>query len=111
VTVNDAVGCRIFIGACAGAVFLRRCTGCLITVAAAQLHVKDCCDCVITGNVTNDPTMEGSWDIVLGPHNGNYALLRQHLKLTALEAQENRILQVGATGSGGRGGERGRATS
>lgn len=60
IQIDDATGCRIFVGACSDSIFVRNCRDCTLTVACKQLRTRDCENCTINLYCKTEPVIETS---------------------------------------------------
>ena len=84
VTVDKCKNCFIFIGPCAGSLFLRDCTGCTVVVAAQQLRTRDCVDLRLHAFVLTQPIIESSTAVSVGCFAGHYAALDEQFAAAGL---------------------------
>jgi len=63
VQIDDVVGCKIFIGASCGSIFLRGCRDCTFTMACKQFRTRDCENCSVNLYCMTEPIIEASWEM------------------------------------------------
>lgn len=63
IQLDDLAGCKLFIGACSGSIFLRGCRDCQLTIACKQFRTRDCENCMMYLYCKTEPIIETSWDM------------------------------------------------
>lgn len=89
VQIDNAVKCKIFIGASSSSVFIRDCKDCTFTIACKQLRTRDCNNIDINLLCTSEPVVEATTNARIYPFNGSYAGIAEHLKAANLSVEKN----------------------
>eukprot|EP00968_Pinguiococcus_pyrenoidosus_P005812 scaffold380_cov272-Pinguiococcus_pyrenoidosus.AAC.1 len=89
VTVDNAENCRLLVAASSGAVFLRNCTNCEVSVASKQLRTRDCHDCVMHLYCKTEPVIETSSAMRFGNFDVAYQGHADHLARAQLTPEQN----------------------
>ena len=102
VQIDNATGCRIFVGAVSGTVALRSCTGCTLTIACGKFRARDCRDCTVYLFCSTVPTIEGSKRMRFGGFNGAYPGHEAAMDAAHLDVRVNKWHLVHDFSEGGR---------
>jgi len=86
---NCKRNCRIFIGACASAVFIRNCEDCVFYVCTKQLRLRECYRCKLYVMSWSEVHIEMSKDVAFAPFNGGYPEHAEHLSVAGIDLNHN----------------------
>ena len=64
--------------------FIRDCKNCEMSVSCSQFRTRDCVNTKFFLYVPNDPIIEASSEITIGPYNFSYPLFEDHVKVSDL---------------------------
>ena len=78
ITVDRCQNVKFFFGPIKSSVFLRDCKDCEVTVSCSQFRCRDLIDSKVNLYTPNDPIIESSSGLTIGPFNWKYPLLKQH---------------------------------
>ena len=104
VQIDNATGCRIFVGAVSGTVALRSCADCKLTVACKKFRARDCRDCTVYLFCSTEPVIEGSTGLRFGGFNGTYPGHKAAMDAAHLDVRVNKWHLVHDFSEGGEGG-------
>lgn len=90
VQIDNATGCRIFVGASSGSVVLRNCADCTLTVACRQFRARDCRDCTVYLFCSTGPAIERSRGLRFGGFNGAYPGHEEAMDSAQLDLRVNK---------------------
>lgn len=89
VQIDRANGCRIFIGACASAIFIRNCDNCTFYVCCRQLRLREVVNCTLYVLSMAEVHIEESTGLQFAPFNGSYPEHGEHLKIANIDPLHN----------------------
>ncbi|KAJ9448845.1 Tubulin-folding cofactor C [Diplonema papillatum] len=89
IQVDDCIGCRFFIAPCTGSIFIRNCTNCSVAVAASQVRLRDCKDCVLMLFVPGRSVLEECRGTSVACWNVSYFQLRVQFARARLSIFDN----------------------
>lgn len=100
--VDCCSGCRVLVGACAGATCVRDCEDCTIWVASAEFRARNCRRCTFYLHTQQEVVIEESTDLRIAPLSAEYPGHGRHLREASLDPQANRWARVREVGRGAR---------
>ena len=74
--IDDCTNCKIIVGPCDGALFVRTSKNCTISTVCKQLRFRDCQDLKIFTYCPSDPVVENSCKIQFAPFNAFFPYLK-----------------------------------
>ncbi len=75
--IDDCINCKIVVGPCDGALFIRTSKNCEISAISKQLRFRDCHDIKIFSFCPSDPVVESSSNVLFAPYNAFYPKLKE----------------------------------
>jgi protein XRP2 len=78
VTVDRCKNTKFYVGPVKASIFFRDCSDCEITVSCSQFRCRDLLDSKLNLYTPNDPIVESSSGLTIGPYNLRYPFLKEH---------------------------------
>lgn len=78
ITVDRCENTKFYIGPIKASIFFRDCKNCEITVCCSQFRCRDLTDSIVNVYTPNDPIIESSSGLTIGPYNMKYPQLKEH---------------------------------
>jgi len=89
VNMDACKNCKLVVGPCSGAIFIRECEDCEIVAACQQFRTRDCHRCDLALFAQSRPIVESSKDMRFGCYDFSYAGLREHFAASNLTPWTN----------------------
>ena len=75
--IDDCTNCKIIVGPCDGALFIRTSQNCEISAVCKQLRFRDCRNIRIFTYCPSDPVVENSSLVHFAPYNASFPRLKE----------------------------------
>ena len=92
--IDDCINCKIIIGPCDGALFIRTSTNCSISAVCKQLRFRDCRNIKIFTYCPSDPVVENCSLIKFAPYNVSLPRLKELFTKANFNPKENKYQAV-----------------
>lgn len=89
VQIDQLVGCRVLVAACASSIFIRNCTNCTFYTCCRQLRLRDVTDCNFYIYSMAEVHIEFTKNARFAPFNGGYPDHLKHLQAANLDINHN----------------------